>query len=118
MQADFFDPTTISITDTARKYVQSQLEKVEANGLLLCVTASGCNGYMFELGYVRNEPEDVKTFNFDGNVRVYVENKHWDLVRGTNIDYVTEGLNSSLKFNNPNAETLCGCGESFSVRGT
>ena len=85
---------------------------------MLCVTESGCNGYMFELAYVREQPNDVRTFDFDGDVRVFVENRHWEIVRGTNIDYVTEGLNSSLKFNNPNADSTCGCGESFSVRGT
>lgn len=118
MQAESFDPSSISITDKARKYVESQLRKVEALGLMICVNESGCNGYMFELSYVRQEPVDVRTFDFEGDVRVFVENRFWDIVRGTNIDYVTEGLNSSLKFNNPNAESTCGCGESFSVRGT
>ena len=37
------------------------------------------------------------------------------MVRGTEVDYVTEGLNSSLRFKNPNASTYCGCGESFAV---
>jgi Fe-S cluster assembly protein SufA/iron-sulfur cluster assembly protein len=37
------------------------------------------------------------------------------LLRGTEIDCVKEGLNSVLKFRNPNAEAECGCGESFSV---
>jgi hypothetical protein len=34
---------------------------------------------------------------------------------GTEIDLVTEGLNSVLKFRNPNAAVECGCGESFAV---
>lgn len=37
------------------------------------------------------------------------------LVRGTEIDLVVEGLNSVLKFRNPNAQVECGCGESFGV---
>jgi Fe-S cluster assembly iron-binding protein IscA len=37
------------------------------------------------------------------------------MVQGTEVDYATEGLNSTIKFNNPNAQDLCGCGESFSV---
>jgi iron-sulfur cluster assembly protein len=37
------------------------------------------------------------------------------LLRGTEIDYVKEGVNSVIKFNNPNVVAECGCGESFSV---
>ena len=118
MRAGSFDPSSISITDEAHEYVASQLRKVEALGLMICVNESGCNGYMFELSYVSQEPENVRTFDFAGDVRLFVENRHWDIVRGTHIDYVTEGLNSSLRFDNPNAESTCGCGESFSVRGT
>jgi iron-sulfur cluster assembly protein len=38
-----------------------------------------------------------------------------DLVRNTEIDYVKEGVNGVVRFNNPNAVNECGCGESFSV---
>ena len=37
------------------------------------------------------------------------------ILRGTEIDYVNEGVNSVVKFNNPNVVAECGCGESFSV---
>ena len=36
-------------------------------------------------------------------------------MRGTTVDYVREGLNSLLRFGNPNAKDYCGCGESFSI---
>ena len=32
------------------------------------------------------------------------------------IDFEVEGLNASLKFKNPRAESYCGCGESFSIK--
>ena len=106
------------MTSDAVSHVERQLEKEGANALLLRVTESGCNGYMYELDFVNDEPHDARKFAFGENVQVYVENSHWELVGGTTIDYVTEGLNSALKFDNPNADTLCGCGESFSVGGT
>ena len=43
--------------------------------------------------------------------------KHKFLVylKGTELDYVKEGLNEGFKFINPNEKARCGCGESFSV---
>ena len=117
MTAQQYDPTTISMTEPARAHVRRQLKKEGATGLLLGITESGCNGYMYELTYVQDTVDDAQAFDFD-KVRVYVEQKNLPLVQGTEIDYVTEGLNSALKFNNPNADTECGCGESFSLRGT
>jgi iron-sulfur cluster assembly accessory protein len=38
-----------------------------------------------------------------------------DLLRNTEIDYVTEGVNGVIKYNNPNVVDECGCGESFNV---
>ena len=98
--------------------IRDRIAREGATGLLLSVTDSGCNGYMYELTYLSKAPKASKRFDFTGEVRVYVQEANWEVVCGTEIDYVTEGLNSSLKFNNPNADTLCGCGESFSIRGT
>ena len=112
-----FDPTTISLSNAAKQHVVKQLEREQATGLLLDVAESGCNGYMYELKFLQDIPVDARVFNFGDGVSVVIDNDHWDLLRGTHIDLITEGLNSSLRFENPNADTHCGCGESFSVRG-
>jgi iron-sulfur cluster assembly protein len=31
------------------------------------------------------------------------------------IDFVRQGLNESFRFENPNVQAECGCGESFTV---
>jgi iron-sulfur cluster assembly protein len=36
---------------------------------------------------------------------------------GSRIDFVTEGLKQMFKFDNPNVDSECGCGESFNVKG-
>ena len=35
---------------------------------------------------------------------------------GSRIDYVTDGLNRTFRFDNPNATEECGCGESFTIQ--
>ena len=121
MTAEIYDPqqlaatAAIAMTPAAREHVRRQLAKEGAAALLLSVRESGCNGYMYDLSYVEGERASVRRFDFDG-VALLVENANWPLVQGTEIDYVTQGLNSALTFRNPNAASECGCGESFSVR--
>ena len=118
MQTDTFDPTAISLSDPARHHVSKQLSSERASSLLLHVIESGCNGYMYELKFLNEIPHDARVFEFEGDIKIVVQDSHWNLVRGTHIDLVTEGLNSALRFENPNADAHCGCGESFSIRGT
>ena len=35
---------------------------------------------------------------------------------GSRLDFVKEGLKQMFKFDNPNIDATCGCGESFSVK--
>ncbi len=49
------------------------------------------------------------------DVRLFVDRASLPILRGTTVDFVREGLNSVLRFGNPNAQDHCGCGESFSI---
>lgn len=115
MQASHYDPHAITLTAMALKHVRRQMASEGATALVLGVTKSGCNGYMYALDFAASAPPDARAFQFDDDVRVLVQETDWPLVRGTEIDYVTEGLNSALKFRNPNASAECGCGESFTI---
>lgn len=110
-----YDPEGITITPRALTHVKRQLRGQHATVLVLGVKESGCNGYMYELDYAQGNLANGRSFRFAKDVSVFVEDQDWPFVRGTEIDYETEGLNSMLKFNNPNADAKCGCGESFSI---
>ena len=110
-----YDPESITISARALKHVKRQLHGQDATVLILGVKESGCNGYMYELDYARGDLAHGRSFRFARDVSVFVQDQDWPFVRGTEIDYETEGLNSMLKFNNPNADAKCGCGESFSI---
>ena len=128
MSAQLYDPAdptqaagpaeAITMTPAAQRHVRRQLAKEQAQSLLLGVSESGCNGFKYDLSFIQRQDGAMaaaRRFEFD-DVTVFVEDANWPLVRGIEIDYVTEGLNSALAFNNPNATAECGCGESFSVR--
>jgi iron-sulfur cluster assembly accessory protein len=117
MTIQTFDPKTsmVTMTPDAAAHIRRQLIATGRNALRLAVTESGCSGYMYELGYTDTAADTDLVCEVAPGVRVLIDAEVLPLVRGTQIDYVREGLNAALKFRNPNAEAQCGCGESFSV---
>ena len=61
----------------------------------------------------QTQPEDL-LFESNG-VQVLIDPKSLVYLQGTELDFVRDGLNEGFKFNNPNAQNHCGCGESFNV---
>lgn len=109
------DPQTISITPSASQHIRRQLQQTQAQYLRLGVKESGCNGYMYMLDFLDQPERDDQCFDFGDGVRVCVRTNDLELVSGTEVDMITEGLNSALVFKNPRAVSYCGCGESFAV---
>ena len=111
------DQLAVSATPSARAHLARMLVQEGAHAVRLGANESGCNGYMYELSYATSAADTDSDHQFDvgDGLTVLVSQKDLPLVQGTQIDYVTEGLNSALKFSNPNADTHCGCGESFSI---
>ncbi|TDJ24564.1 MAG: iron-sulfur cluster assembly accessory protein [Gammaproteobacteria bacterium] len=116
-RVETFDPATqidISMSDAAVDHVLGQRSEA-AQVLRLSLTESGCSGYMYQLDHEAEPAPDDRPVQIRPNLTLYVAVDHLALLQGTRIDYVTEGLNSLVKFNNPNAQSECGCGESFSI---
>ena len=118
MTATTYDPNTaadIAVTTAAREHIAAQISRSGHQFLRLGVKESGCNGFMYTLDYIDQPEAEDERFRFD-EVDVYVRRGDLPLVLGTEIDFSVEGLNASLKFKNPRAQSYCGCGESFSIK--
>jgi iron-sulfur cluster assembly protein len=105
----------ISLTDSAADRVRTYLDKRDDSvGLRLGVTATGCSGYSYVINYADQiEASDV-VFE-DKGVTVVVDPEALELIDGTEVDFVKNGLNEAFSFRNPNISGECGCGESFNV---
>jgi Fe-S cluster assembly protein SufA/iron-sulfur cluster assembly protein len=123
MTIETFDPNAagnqevqqVSMTDAAMIHVRKLLANSDASGVRIGVKKSGCSGFKYDIEFVTTPlPEDT-CFQVADDIALYVPTEYLAMVKGTEVDYTTEGLNSTIKFNNPNAKDLCGCGESFSV---
>ena len=83
-------------------------------GLRIGVKPTGCSGYQYVIEAAESVNEHDQTFESNG-VRIVVDDMSLGYLAGTELDYVKEGLNEGFRFNNPNVQETCGCGESFSV---
>ncbi|MES9971032.1 MAG: iron-sulfur cluster assembly protein IscA [Candidatus Thiodiazotropha sp.] len=105
----------ITITQAAADRVQAFLaNRGKGLGIRLSVRTSGCSGMAYEMEFVDEVQEDDQVFE-DRGVQVVIDTKSLVYLDGTEVDYAREGLNEGFKFNNPNAKSECGCGESFNV---
>lgn len=105
----------LSMSDSARRQALKEIERNHAAGLRVAVKPSGCSGYKYVLDYVTEPSAEDISIELEGGVTLYVDAHSMPLVKGAEIDYVTEGVNQFFKFSNPNSQGECGCGESFSV---
>ena len=105
----------ITLTESAAKRIENQLEKNGALALRFAAKESGCSGYSYVLDFAKEQNEDDRVFENFG-VKVFVDEKSFTILNGTQIDYVAEGLNQTFKFSNPKATDECGCGESFAIQ--
>ncbi|MCU7881740.1 MAG: iron-sulfur cluster assembly protein IscA [Candidatus Thiodiazotropha sp. (ex Lucinoma aequizonata)] len=105
----------ITITEAAADRIQAFLaNRGKGLGIRLSVRTSGCSGMVYEMEFVDDLQEYDQIFE-DRGVQVIIDPKSLVYLDGTEVDYGREGLNEGFKFNNPNAKSECGCGESFGV---
>ncbi|EKL3977071.1 MULTISPECIES: iron-sulfur cluster assembly protein IscA [Morganella] len=106
---------SVSLTESAANRVTSFLaNRGKGVGLRLGVRTSGCSGMAYVLEFADVINEDDIVFE-DHGVKVIIDGKSIVYLDGTEVDFVKEGLNEGFKFNNPNVNSECGCGESFHV---
>lgn len=109
-------PDPLQFTDSAVSKVRELIEDEGNKDLMLRVFISGggCSGFQYGFTF------DEKTTEGDtiierGGVRLLVDPMSIQYLTGAEIDY-SEGLEGAqFVIRNPNAQTTCGCGSSFSV---
>ena len=79
------------------------------------VQGGGCSGMQYGFTFDEDQNEDDFDFDFDG-VPVVVDSMSAQYLQGAKIDYKEDLMGASFSIDNPNAETTCGCGSSFSPR--
>ena len=95
-----------------RRIIQDQ--KLEEDLFLrVGITAGGCSGFSYSLGFDNHFDDKVDSRFECHGVPVVVDKKSALYLDGTTVDFY-EGLEKrGFTFENPNAVKSCGCGSSF-----
>ena len=107
---------TMTLTEKAALQIQRQLEK-HGKGIALRIGVKkvGCTGLAHTFDLIDEVGPNDQSFESHG-ARIVVDAESFEYLDGSRVDFVIDGLKQSFKFDNPNVDSECGCGESFNVK--
>ena len=107
---------TISVTENAAKQIRNQLAKRGTGvGLRVGVKKVGCSGFAYTFEYADEMRPGDRLFEAH-DAKLVVDADTLSFLDGSRLDFVKEGFKQVFKFDNPNIESTCGCGESFNIK--
>jgi len=101
----------IKFTDKAIKQINHLLsQKDKGSFFRIAIKGGGCSGFQYDFSFDKSiEKDDLKFEN------ILIDKVSADLLKGSEVDYVSELIGDSFKISNPQSKSSCGCGTSFSV---
>ncbi len=116
MSAKDFLARMITLTSRAARQIESMRASLGSGSadkrLRVLVESGGCSGFQYGMSF--DEPKsDDSTFESEG-VSMVVDPASLAYLSGSTIDF-DDGLHGKgFDIRNPNAQSTCGCGKSFS----
>ena len=106
----------IKITESAKNKIIEILKEEDDESLKLrvFVQGGGCSGFQYGFSIEDEQNEDDLVVEI-GDLKILVDYMSLQYLNDSEIDYTEDLSGSSFNIKNPNAQTTCGCGSSFSV---
>jgi len=105
----------IILTENAAKRVAWIAQRQSKPAILrLAVDGGGCAGFTYKFELAEAPDAEDAVAETDG-VKLVVDPVSLELVRGSAVDFVEDLGGATFRVTNPNAQSGCGCGSSFSV---
>ena len=101
----------IKFTDKAIKQIKLLLsQKDKGSFFRIAIKGGGCSGFQYDFSFDKSiEKDDLKFEN------ILIDKTSANLLKGSEVDYVSELIGDSFKISNPQSKSSCGCGTSFSL---
>lgn len=106
----------ISLTEPAVAKIK-ELVTTEGDpslALRVAVRPGGCSGFSYEMYFDSATEEGDTVEEFNGDVKVFIDNQSVEHLRGSTLDYKDGLMGAGFAIDNPNVTKSCGCGNSFS----
>lgn len=106
----------ISVTNNAIRRIIEVNKKKKLDDCLfrIAIDGGGCQGFSYNFIFEKKINDDDEVFEYD-NVKVLIDKTSLEIIKGSQIDYVSDLMGSYFKIDNPKATSTCGCGTSFSI---
>lgn len=108
--------SAFSVTHRAATKVKDLIAAEKRDNLMLRVyiTGGGCSGFQYGFDF-EQELSDGDMEIEQGGVKIIIDPMSYQYLLGAELDFKEDMMGSQFVINNPNAQTTCGCGSSFSV---
>ena len=101
----------IKFTDKALKQINILLSKKDKGSFFrIAIKGGGCSGFQYEFTFDKDKADD--DLNYEN---IIIDRTSADLLKGSEVDFVSELIGSQFKITNPQSKSSCGCGVSFSI---
>ena len=101
----------IKFTDNAIKQINHLLSKKDKGSFFrIAIKGGGCSGFKYNFSFDKNPKEEDLKFN-----NILIDKSSAELLKGSEVDFVSELIGDSFKISNPQTKSSCGCGVSFSL---
>ena len=101
----------IKFTDKAIKHINHMLsQKNKGVFFRIAIKGGGCSGFKYDFSYDSDPKKEDLKFN-----NILIDKASADLLKGSEVDFVSELIGDSFKISNPQTKSSCGCGVSFSL---
>tara|TARA_B110001452_G_scaffold189330_1_gene159568 strand:- start:307 stop:624 length:318 start_codon:yes stop_codon:yes gene_type:complete len=101
----------IKFTDKAIKQINNLLlKKNKGSFFRIAIKGGGCSGFQYDFSFDEKIGNDDLKFE-----NILIDKISADLLKGSEVDFVSELMGDSFKISNPQSKSSCGCGVSFSV---
>ena len=107
---------SIDLTDSAHARIENVMNSNKELGskFRVYVTGGGCSGFQYGFKFDSEVAFDDDVIEFD-NFSVLLDSMSYPYLFGSTLDFVEDLSGSKFVIENPNAQTTCGCGESFTI---
>ena len=109
----------ITITDNADIHLSSIIAENNVAAVRLAVNSGGCSGFTYDWQLVKEEEildimVDFIPIKLDKG-KLFIDSLSSVYLAGMTIDFKKDIFGNRLMIDNPNVQSMCGCGESFQV---
>ncbi len=110
------DITPVTLSESAAARVRELIKREGDQSVKLRVTVSGggCSGFQYGFAFDKDQSDDDVVIERDG-IEVLVDSMSLLYLAGSEIDFQEDLAGSAFRVHNPNAQSSCGCGSSFSL---